>query len=439
MQNPYILRAELFGFQDNFVSSYVHYEDGGLLIEDGVIQEVMPFKELATRYPMLPIIHEEGKLVMPGFIDTHIHFPQKDMIASYGKKLLDWLSDYTFPTEAFYQDDVYAKQQAKEFISRLLTNGTTSCVAYSSSHYGATDALFDAASHCSMAMFAGQVWMDRNCPNVLSHSVATYKKETSTLIADWHHNGRNRYVLTPRFAISCTPDLLSAAGEFIREMPDLYVQTHISENLDEIRWTMELFPGCKDYLHVYESYGLLTSKTFLGHGIHLSDDEWKRISAMRSVVTHCPTSNLFLGSGLFPMAKAKQFGVRTTIASDVGAGTSFSLLKTLGEAYKIQSLLSNNLDPFDAFFQITYGAGAALGFPGVLGALVRGAEADLVVIDCNKKAAEQERTSHFEQLGTLTLKNKLFGLMIQGDERNIDGVYIHGAKIHDFLRNSSYL
>ena len=336
-----LYRGEVFDFIDsplNRKDAYRYFPDGALAVRDGEIVDCGPYKEIKGRYADYELVDYSGKLLMPGFIDSHIHYPQAEIIGMYGKQLLDWLDDYTFPAEQAFASPEHADKMARFFIQELFRNGTTTCMAYATVHPASVTALFSVASEYNMCMLTGKVLMDRNAPAGLTDTAGQGESESRSLIETWHGKGRNRYVITPRFAISCSMEQLLAAGRLHGQYPDTYIQTHLSENKDEIDSTLSLCPDCQDYLEVYERAGLVTDRSVFGHCIHLSDSECRRLAEAGSVIAHCPTSNLFLGSGLFDMQQANRLGMQTVLATDVGAGTSFSLLRTMGESYKVQQL-----------------------------------------------------------------------------------------------------
>jgi guanine deaminase len=337
-----------------------YYEDGGLVISKGYIVDIGNYEEMKLKYPQAPCDDYSGMLVMPGFIDTHVHYPQTQIIGSYGKQLLDWLNDYTYPAEEHFFSQKYSESIAKEFINELFKNGTTTCVAFSTVHKNSVNALFKVASDFKMRIITGKILMDRNAPSDLEDNVKKAYAESKELIDTWHKNGRNLYAITPRFAITCDLKELKIVSLLHRKYPDTYIQTHLAENKDEIKETMELFPDCSDYLNIYEKAGMVTDRSIFAHGIYLSDSELDRIQWAGAVVSHCPTSNLFLGSGLFNMKRANDKHVIVTIATDVGAGTSFSMLQTLNEAYKVQQLNGYAMNAFESFYKATLGAARAL-------------------------------------------------------------------------------
>lgn len=404
--------------------------DGLLLIEDGRIVAAGAYDDLRHRVPAgVPVDHHPDGLIVPGFIDTHIHFPQTQVIASYGAQLLDWLETYTFVEEQKYADPAHAALNASFFLDELLRNGTTTAVAYGSVHPQSVDAFFAEAERRGAGMIAGKVMMDRNAPAALTDSAESGYADSKALIERWHGQGRQRYAVTPRFAITSTEAQLAAAGALLREHPGLYMQTHLSENTDEIATVRRLFPTARDYTDVYDRFGLLGPTSLFGHCIHLAEEELARLSDSRSVAVFCPTSNLFIGSGLFDLAALSRVErpVRVALATDVGGGTSYSMLRTAGEAYKVLQLRRQNLPALAAFDLMTRGNAAALGLEGEIGALEPGCWADLVVLDSRATPAMRHRMMTVDG----DLEEELFVLMTLGDDRAVKSTYLRGCKAHD--------
>lgn len=427
-----IFRGEVFSFKTSLSGgwdAYDFYPDGGLVVSDGKIVEAGPYAGISRRYGSVDTVDYSGKLLMPGFIDTHIHYSQSSIIGMYGKQLLDWLNEYTYPAEIFFSSFEYAKQTARTFINELLRNGTTTCMAYATVHPASVSALFEVAAAYNMRLMTGKVLMDRNAPDELLVPWEQAEEETIHLIETWHNKGRNQYAITPRFAISCSSQQLRSAARLHRRYPDTYIQTHLSENKNEIGQTLSLFPDCRDYLDVYEKAGLLTGRTVFAHCLHLSDGECKRLSEAGSILAHCPTSNFFLGSGLYDMQRMNCAKLQTTMATDIGAGTSFSMLRTLGESYKMQQLKGYSMSVFESFYRSTLGAAFALGLAGKIGSFAKGNEADFIVVDYAASSVQRMRRDFLQQTGKWNLENKLFGLQTLGDSRNIAAVYLTGQHV----------
>ena len=335
-------RSSILHFKTEGEAEY--FDDGILVVENDQIKQVGRAEELLDSVKDLDLTVYENKIIMPGFIDTHIHYPQVDVIASYGEQLLDWLNNYTFPTEIQFEDPAFAKDTAEFFIDELLKNGTTTALVFGTKHKQSVDAFFEASSQRNTRMICGKVMMNRNAPDDLLDDVQSSYDDSQALIDQWHENGRQLYAVTPRFAITSTGEQLQKAGELLKNNPSVYMQTHLSENKDEIAFTMELFPERSSYLDVYDHYGLLGSRSVFAHGVHLEDADFQRLAETQSSISFCPTSNLFLGSGLFNLAAAERFNASVSVATDVGGGTSFSMLQTLNEAYKICQLRNEKLD-----------------------------------------------------------------------------------------------
>ncbi len=347
-----MIRGRLLSFRDapreDDPASYVHVEDGALLIRDGRIVAAGPHAEVAPQAaPDAERIDHRPHLILPGFIDAHIHFPQVQVIGSYGEQLLDWLNAYVFVEEQKYAEPAFAEAMAPRFFDELLRHGTTTASAFCSVHPASVDAYFGEAQRRGMLALGGKVMMDRNAPEGLRDTAQAGYDETKALIETWHGKGRLRYAISPRFAITSTEAQMEAAGALIAERPDLHVQTHLSENRAEIDFTLSLFPFAKDYTDVYARYGFLGPRSLMGHCVHLSDREIGVLAETGAVAVFNPTSNLFLGSGLFDMARMERLGATVAVATDVGAGTSYSMLATMAEAYKILQLQEQKLSPLD--------------------------------------------------------------------------------------------
>lgn len=430
-----IIRGQIFYFI-NDPTSYpnpddfmCYYEDGGLVISDGYIVDIGKYEDMKSKHTQASCDDYSGMLIMPGFIDTHTHYPQTQIIGSYGRQLLDWLKDYTYPVEEQFSSPKLAESISKEFMKELLKNGTTTCVAFSTVDKNSVNALFKVASDFNMRIITGKVLMDRDAPTDLEDTVKKAYAESKELIDIWHKRGRNLYAVTPRFAITCDMQELNVAGLLHKEYPDTYIQTHLAENKDEIKETMDLFPDCADYLNIYEKAGMVTDRSIFAHGIYLSDSELERIQYAGSFISHCPTSNLFLGSGLFNMRRANDKCVITTIATDVGAGTSFSMLQTLNEAYKVQQLNGYAMNSFESFYKATLGAARALRLEDKIGSFSLGNEADFIVIDYVAQYIQKIRMEYLKSCNKWNIENMLFGLQILGDSRNIKATYVMGRKI----------
>nr|WP_024307769.1 guanine deaminase [Pseudomonas sp. P818] len=405
--------------------SYEYFEDGILLIENGKVAQVGAAAELLPKLAGVEITEYRDALITPGFIDTHIHYPQTGMIASYGEQLLDWLNTYTFPTERQFEDKAHASDVAAIFLKELLRNGTTTALVFGSVHPQSVDAFFEQADKLNLRMIAGKVLMDRNAPDYLTDTAESGYAESKALIERWHGKGRLHYAVTPRFAPTSTPEQLELAGKLLGEYPDLYMHTHLSENRKEIEWVKELFPERKGYLDVYDHHKLIGPRAVFAHGVHLCDDECKRLAETGSAVAFCPTSNLFLGSGLFDLNKLEVHGVRVGLGTDVGAGTSFSQLQSLNEAYKIMQLQGKKLDPFKSLYLATLGGANALYLDDKLGNFLPGKDADFLVLDYNATPLMSYRMQQAK-----SLEERLFALTMLGDDRAVKETFAAGVSVH---------
>jgi guanine deaminase len=406
--------------------SYQYFEDGLLVVEDGRIKALGEAKHLLPGLPAGVEVREyRDALITPGFIDTHIHFPQTGMIASYGEQLLDWLNTYTFPTEKQFADKAHAADVAGIFLKELLRNGTTTALVFGTVHKESVDAFFEAAQALDLRMIAGKVLMDRNAPDYLTDTAESGYADSKELIERWHGKGRLHYAVTPRFAPTSTPEQLELAGKLFAEYPGLYMHTHLSENRKEIEWVKELFPERKGYLDVYDYFKLIGQRSVFAHGVHLCDDECKRLAETGSAVAFCPTSNLFLGSGLFDLQKLEEHGVRVGLGTDVGAGTSFSQLQSLNEAYKVMQLQGKKLDPFKSLYLATLGGARALYLDDRIGNFQAGKDADFVVLDYKATPLLDYRLQQAR-----SLEEKLFALTILGDDRAVKETFAAGRSVH---------
>lgn len=405
--------------------SYQYFEDGILLIENGKVAQVGAAAELLPKLAGVEVQHYRDALITPGFIDTHIHYPQTGMIASYGEQLLDWLETYTFPTEQQFADKAHASNVAAIFLKELLRNGTTTALVFGSVHPQSVDAFFEQADKLNLRMIAGKVLMDRNAPDYLTDTAETGYAESKALIERWHGKGRLHYAVTPRFAPTSTPQQLELAGKLLGEYPDLYMHTHLSENRKEIEWVKALFPERKGYLDVYDHHRLIGPRAVFAHGVHLCDEECQRLAETGSAVAFCPTSNLFLGSGLFDLNKLEAHGVRVGLGTDVGAGTSFSQLQSLNEAYKVMQLQGKKLDPFKSLYLATLGGANALYLDDRLGNFLPGKDADFLVLDYNATPLISYRMQQAR-----SLEERLFALTMLGDDRAVKETFAAGVSVH---------
>ena len=425
------LRGRLLDFMDDpalagAAACCRYFDDGILLIENGRIVEVGEAAQILEKLGDATLVDHRPHLIMPGFIDTHLHFPQTQVIASYGAQLLEWLQKYTFVEEQKFADTVHADRHAAFFLDELARNGTTTAAVYCSVHAQSADSLFAESHRRNMRMVAGKVMMDRGAPDALLDTAQRGYDDSKALIARWHGRGRQLYAVSPRFALTSTREQLDAAGALIGEHPDCYLQTHLAENRAEIAAALALYPDARDYTHIYEKAGLLGEKSLFGHCIHLSERELGALHDRKSVAVFCPTSNLFIGSGLFDLAKTRAAArpVRVGVATDIGGGTSYSMLQTLAEAYKVLQLQNQNFPALDAFYAITRGNARALSLDGVIGSFDTGAEADLVVLNARATPSMAHRMETVE-----TLEEELFVLMMLGDDRAVAETYVMGEGV----------
>ncbi len=401
-----------------------HDSHGGVLVEGGVIRALGPAAALRNAHPGARV-HDYGKrLISAGFVDAHIHYPQTAIIASWGKRLIDWLNTYTFPEEMRFADPAYAAKAAETCIDLMLAQGTTTFCSYATIHPASVDALFTEAQRRGMRVLAGKTCMDRHAPEGLRDTPQSAYDDSKALLERWHGQDRLSYVITPRFAPTSSVEQLEALGALWAEFPDCLMQTHLSEQTEEIAWVGSLFPEARDYLDVYERFGLIGHGALFGHAIHLEPRERARLREAGAALIHCPTSNAFIGSGLFDMAGLKAEGQRVGLASDVGGGSSFSMLRTMASAYEIGQLRGTALHPAQLWWLATAGSAAALGMERQIGRLAPGMEADLVVLDLESTPAIAQRARRAE-----TLWEALFPTIMMGDDRAIAATWVHGRPV----------
>jgi guanine deaminase len=392
--------------------------DHWLLVEDGCIAGVQPDAPDAS----WERVDHSGRLLMPGFVDTHVHSPQLDVIASYGTELLEWLNTYTFPAERRYADPEVATAGAERFLDALLAHGTTSAVVFPTVHKVSADALFAGAERRGMRLIAGKILMDRHAPDGLRDDVAQAERDCVDLVQRWHGRGRLAYALTVRFAPTSTSAQMHMAGALLKAYPGTYMQTHVAENRDEVRWVAELFPQARSYLDVYHRHGLLNERAVLAHGIWLDDLDRVLLRETGAQIAHSPSSNLFLGSGLFDWLGAEGQGAHVTLATDVGGGTSLSMIRTLADAYKVQAMRGVKLTAYKALYGATRGAARALGLAHEIGSFDNGCQADVAVWDWATTPLMQHRIGLAQDL-----HEKLFAWMTLGDERLLQAAYVAGT------------
>jgi guanine deaminase len=431
-----LLRGRVLNFKDapkarDDHDAYQFFEDGALLVSNGQITAIGTYDDVATHVDgSVKVIDHRPHIITAGFIDTHIHYPQMQVLGSYAGSLLEWLNTYTFIEEQRFGDIEHARKIAGAFYDEMLRHGTTTAVAYCSVHPQSVDAYFEEAERRNMLMLGGKVMMDREAPKALTDTAQSSYDDSKALIEKWHGRYRNHYVITPRFAITSTPEQLEMAGTLAKEYPDLHIQTHLSENKAEIEFTNSLYPDMGDYFGIYQHYGLVGEKALFGHAIHLEDRERDAMIETGSVAVFCPTSNLFIGSGLFNWERVAgpQGKGRIAIATDVGGGTNYSMLRTLDEGYKILNLQGQRMNPFMSFYQITLGNARALSLEEKIGNLEPGSDADIVVLDANATTAMQVRMET-----VTTLEEELFLLQTLGDDRAIVETYVAGEALKGAL------
>ncbi len=418
--NPFLLGIE---------QTFVYLSDGLVVMAGGRVVDVGPAGALQEKYAGdLHVTHYPDCIIMAGFVDCHVHYPQTQIIAAYGEQLIDWLRKYTFKAEQQFADPQHASKIAQLFLQECLRAGTTTAAVYCTVYPQSVDAFFEASEKLNMRNLAGKVLMDRNAPDALRDSPQQGYDDTKALIARWHGRGRQLYCVTPRFAATSSPEQLKMAGEIWREHPGTYLQSHLSENVDEVAWVKSLYPECKSYVDTYDHFGLLGPRAIYGHGIHLADAEFQRLHETGTAIAHCPTSNLFLGSGAFNLKKATQgrYPIRVGLATDLGAGTSFSPLQTMSESYKVAQMHSFPLSAIHAFYLATRGAANALYLDDKIGSIAAGMEADLVVLDLYSTPLLRMRMSFAD-----SIEEVLFLLMMLGDDRATRATYVAGECVYD--------
>ena len=421
-------RAAILRFADD--RSAVYDEDGLLVVGPDakgrqVVRAVGDYARLAPNFPGVAVEHLPGSIIAPGFVDMHIHFPQTDVIGSPAAGLLPWLENYTFPHESRFADEAHARELATFFLDELLRHGVTTALAFATSHPSSVDVLMAEAQRRGLRLIAGKVLQDRHSPDGVRDETEQSLIDTETLIARWHNQGRLGYAITPRFAPSCSEAQLRGAGALAAKYPDVWIQSHVAENLDEIKWARELFPDSRSYLAIYDDFGLMRERAIYAHCIHFDDEDRALMRSTGAAAAVSPTSNLFLGSGFFDYEGAERVGFRYGLASDVGGGTSFSPFHTMLAAYYVgregQTKPGVSLSPQNLWWQHTAGAAQALGLEGVIGNLQPGCEADFVVLDPQATPLLARKTAQAQSLDEL-----LFSLIVLGDDRVIARAVIAG-------------
>lgn len=408
---------------DQLPTAARYLEDGLLLLDGGRIVSLTSWHEgQALLHDETTALDYRDRLIVPGFVDTHIHYPQTEMVAAFGEQLLEWLDRYTFPTESRYHCAQHAASMSAFFLQQLLSNGTTSALVFGTVHPQSVDALFAAAAQLGMRLIAGKVMMDRHAPPALTETPEESYRQTRQLIQRWHNHGRLSYALTPRFVPTSSPELLEKVQQLRAEFPDTWLHTHLSENQQEVAWVKSLYPQHAGYLDVYHHYHLTGRRSLFAHCLHLEDAEWNCLKETDSAIAFCPTSNLFLGSGLFDLQTCWNKGVRLGVGTDIGAGTTFNMLETLGEAYKVGQLRGYRLTACEAFYHATLGGARALDLDSMIGNFNPGKEADFVVLDPAVTPLQQLRHGNSHDIW-----EQLFVLMTLGDDRNIAATWVNGS------------
>jgi guanine deaminase len=407
-------------------SATQYWDDGVLYVKNGLVQLVGNATEVLPQLPdTIKVRHHPEYFILPGFIDTHIHYPQTEMVAAFGTQLLEWLNTYTFPVESQFQDEMYAAEIANFFLKELLRNGTTTALVFGTVHPQSVEAFFKEALALNLRMIAGKVMMDRHAPEYLTDTPESSYTDSKALIERWHKVGRLQYAVTPRFAPTSTPAQLAKAAQLLQEYPDVYLHTHLSENLNEIAWVKALFPDAKNYTDVYHQAGLTGKRSVFAHGIHLDADECQCLASTQSGIAHCPTSNQFLGSGFLNLTQLEQFKIKVGLGTDIGGGTSFSLFRTMASAYEVQQARGRSLDPFKALYLATLGGAKVLDLEGTVGNFQIGNEADFILIDPHATPLLKLRSQHCKNLF-----EQLFVLNTLGDDRCIAATYSFGQLVH---------
>ena len=416
-------------FRNDPAECMVYESDGIILMKDGKIEAIGSKQDIEDQIPDgVEVNHYPNALIMPGFIDAHIHYPQVEVIGSYGTQLLEWLNKYTFPTEAKFNDEQHAQTIAKFFIDELKRNGTTSASVYCTSAPESVDAIFQAAEQENMLLIAGKMMMDSHAPqNILDTPQSSYD-DSKALLERWHKKGRAIYTVSPRFALTSSPEQLEMASTLFHEYKDVRLQTHISENKAEIKRAMELYPERQNYTDIYDHYNLLDPRAIYGHAIHMSEGELRRFHETGATIAHCPTSNFFIGSGLFNIEATKQEARPITVGlgTDVGGGTSFSMLQTLNEAYKMAQMLGISVTAVQGFYLATLGSAQALSIEDRVGTFKVGHDADIVVLDPQATPLLNLRSQVAESLDEL-----LFVMLMCADDRAIEATYIAGEQVYE--------
>lgn len=401
-----------------------YFADGLLLVEDGRVAALGEAPALLEGISAdVELIDHRGKLVVPGFVDCHVHFSQLDIVASWGAQLLDWLDQYAFPAEEKCADEAYAIDLASIFTDELLRNGTTTALVFPTVHAHSVDAIFSAAKGRNMRLLSGKVLMDRNCPENLRDTADSAYTESRRLLEKWHGTDRLGYAITPRFAVTSSDEQLNAAGRLAAEFPDVHVHTHLAENDAEIAKVAELFPGRRSYFDVYEHFGLARERSVFAHCLHLDHTDRDRMAQLGAAMAFCPTSNLFLGSGLFDLRAARELAIRVGMGTDIGGGTSLNMLRTLAEAYKVLQLNGQSMQSFQALYLATLGGAEALYLDDRIGSFLPGREADFLVLAESDGNLTSRRLANADDVA-----EKLFAMIMLGDDRNVAETWVMGRR-----------
>ena len=422
-----LLLGQTLGFDGDALADWQgatrHDSAGGVVIDAGLVVATGSGAALRAAHPDAAVTDYGDALISAGFVDAHMHYPQTPIIASWGKQLIDWLNTYTFPQEMRLADTDYARQVADTTLDLALAHGTTTLTSFCTIHPGSVDAWFEGAAARGMAVVGGKTCMDRNAPGGLRDTVQSAYDDSKALLGRWHGKGRATYAITPRFSPTSTPDQLAALGALWAERPEVLMQTHLSEQLPEIAWVRDLFPQSRDYLDTYEAFGLLSPKGLYGHAIHLEPREIDRLAEVDAAVVHCPTSNTFIGSGLFDMAGLAARGLRIGLATDTGGGSNFSMLRTMAAAYEIGQLRGTPLHPAQLMWLATEGSARSLHMGGQIGHLGVGSAADITVLDLSSTPAIAQRAAQATDIW-----EALFPTIMMGDDRAVRDVWVGGVR-----------
>lgn len=405
----------------------VYESDAVIVMEGGKITQVGRAQDILSSLDGVEVKHYTDSIIIPGFIDSHVHYPQTEIIGAYGEQLLDWLNNYTFIAEQSFKNKEHASEVAKVFLKEQFRNGVTSSTVYCTVFPQSVDAIFEEAAKYDMRIMAGKVCMDRNAPEALLDTPQRSYDESSALIKKWHNKGRAEYVITPRFVPTSTPEQMEMMQALAEENPDMLIQSHVSENVNEVAWVKDLCPKAKDYTDAYAQYGLVRPRAIYGHGIHLTDRELSVFSETGAAVAHCPTSNFFLGSGCLNVKKLrdKKRPVHVGLATDLGAGTSFSMLQTMNEAYKAAQMNGTPYTSLHSFYLASRGTAEALGLQDKVGTIAVGMEADLTVLNLKSTPIINYRMKYAKDL-----EEALFIQMTLGDDRAIAATYVAGKEVY---------